>query len=360
MTFANPSSATETSARSETSHPSIRARLDAATMALLQTRDQVIKSLDKHLSELHFLRLALAEADNAAIGNDTTSAPALSASVSNAQPHDEPLGSYGLAAQPSMILPGSRHDIESTQVQAAPQPPRDMLNALQGLQNALLMKTPLTPQPVPMAEVFPDHLHELQAHPSPAVAASLAMPTSFSVPVGPAPAAEPAVTHLPPPLLPAAHPGFAFPTPQDQYPQPQPQFQPPASAVPMRQMQQPFTLPPAVSQVSSASVMVPSMDGRSLLSSPPLAPTHFSFHQHPMPPLAASGISADVAREARIDSQMEQATLEDLNVALAFAFSQVSSPSQPLPSPTTMAVHQPHREAPQQAAPPQWQLPQRA
>ncbi len=43
--------------------PSVRARLDAATMAILQTRDHVSKALDKHLQELHALRRALGEGD---------------------------------------------------------------------------------------------------------------------------------------------------------------------------------------------------------------------------------------------------------------------------------------------------------
>ena len=356
MTLANPSHPAETSSRSEISHPSIRAKLDAATMALLQTRDQVIKSLDKHLSELHSLRLALADADNAAIVNQPMAAPVVSSSASSAQARHEPISTYGHSAQPTMILPSTRHDIEPTPAQPGPQPPRDMLNALQGLQNALLMKTPLTPQPIPMSEVFPDHLPEVQTHLSSPAPTSQAAP-AFSLPAFPSPVADPAAAPLPPQFLSASQLGSPFPNHQAQ----QPQFHLPAGPAALPQPQHPFSLPSAVSQVSSASAMAPAMDGRNLFGSPSPAPTPPAFPQITMPPLAVGGISADVAREARVDSQMEQATLEDLNAALAFAFSQVSSPSQPLHSPMTIAVQQPQREAQhQQAAHPQWQLPQRA
>jgi hypothetical protein len=354
MTLANPSQTTEISIRPENSHPSIRAKLDAATMALLQTRDQVIKSLDKHLSELHSLRLALAESDNATINHQ-----AHSGSATSAQPRQEPIGNSGHTLPRTKILLNGRHDMEQAHEQPAPQPPRDMLYALQGLQNALLQKSPLTPPPRPMSEVFPDHLTEVQAPFSAPTPPPLAA-HSFSLPSVPAPAAEPTAAPLPPQFPPASPFAFPFPAPHAQQPFLHSHFHQAAAPEQMPQTQHPFTLPPTVSHASPAPMPAPAMDGWSLFSSPPPAPAPTAFHQDPMLPSVAGGISADVAREARIDSQMEQATLADLNAALAFAFSQVSSPSQPLHSPMTTAVHQPHREAPQQAAHPQWHLPQRA
>jgi hypothetical protein len=62
--FQSPTSPTMIAeSNNQAAQPSLRSRLDSATMAILQTRDQVVRALDKHLQELHSLRRALGQGD---------------------------------------------------------------------------------------------------------------------------------------------------------------------------------------------------------------------------------------------------------------------------------------------------------
>ena len=61
----------------------LKARLEAATEALLKTRDQVVEALDHHLTELDMLRRALATSEK----NVVTTAPAVEAPAPVVVPH---------------------------------------------------------------------------------------------------------------------------------------------------------------------------------------------------------------------------------------------------------------------------------
>ncbi len=256
-------------------------------MGILQTRDQVVKSLDKHLSELHSLRRALSESEQVAIV--ATPAPSLpevktpSGRLTTLPKMPElpmaPSDTIHHAPQPreqrpdpvmtQVIWPG----VQGAAVPAPKPlpPPTAVLNALQGLQDVLLQKGPLTPPPMPMSAVFPDHLPDL---PAPVVAAAVMPPAAPAIPAHHTP--------LPPPAAPS--------------------YSPPAPALPPQ-----------------------------------------------------------IAREAQSDPRFEHATLEELNSALALAFSQGSgqAPQQQATAEIMAAPHMQSRLLVQPHTNAQWQLPPR-
>ena len=63
----------------------LKARLEAATEALLKTRDQVVEALDHHLNELDMLRRALATSEKNAV--PMAQAPAVESPAPVATPH---------------------------------------------------------------------------------------------------------------------------------------------------------------------------------------------------------------------------------------------------------------------------------
>ena len=277
----------------ETHGLSLRSRLDAATMAILQTRDQVVRSLDKHLAELHSLRRALSDADSPMVSQaaPTGSTPTPQASTEVAPPVSvtilPPPPSPAPGPKPLMtqvVWPSAPSTTPTAENTASPHPhapiapPPAVINALQGLQDVLLQKVPLTPPPMPMSAVFPDQL----------------------------------------PALPDANPA--------------------AQRSPVVLAASPFEL--ATAQPAT------NLNPTAIL---PQAP-HSTMQQAPM-----SG-----AREVLPDPKIDQATLEDLNTALAYAFSQAASNS-PVHSagPMTSVIHPATAKPAQQGASQQWQLPPR-
>jgi hypothetical protein len=158
-----------------------------------------------------------------------------------------------------------------------PAPPPVVLNALQGLQNVLLQKVPLTPVPVPMHAVFPDRLPELPAEQMSAV--------------------------QPPPLAPQARSPFEF----------------------------------APSQPEQPSVHI----------------------QHVMTPVAPEVPAPSALQETPMPPQFEQATLADLNAALAYAFSQAATPSQRLTGGAATSALPSAMGGAAPVASPHWQIPPR-
>jgi len=199
-----------------------------------------------------------------------------------------------------------------------------VLAALQGLQEALLQKAPMTPAPMPMSEVFPDRLPDFSEPPA---------ASPFSVPLSQPPMQHVAATSRPliVPSVPQQMMSFqtAFTTVAPELP---PFAQPPASIAPLSRplTSQPIPPLPQVTQVTLPAPVSTAM--RAQITLPP---------------------AREMAREVAADPRMEQATLEDLNAALAFAFSQATQPSRPLVA-----------EAPVSSRPlapnAQWTLPPRA
>lgn len=319
----------------------VRTRLDAVTMALLQTRDQIVKALDQHLAELHGLRRALAEADQWSVLN-AAPAPEPSAPPIPAPVPQPPMVQNWQLEQQRMPEPVSQVNDAPLPPPPSPPPPAPVLAALQGLQDVLLHKAPITPAPMPMSEVFPDRLPDF-AHESAAVPGVVPAPTPFSLrdaaasPVSmplPVPAPSP-LPSMPPPIQPIMNFQTAFTTvaPEPATPAAPEYMLPPPSSVPLsRPFPQPHLMappPPPVSQV-----MLPAPVSRSL------------------PP------PRDMAREVAADPRMEQATLEDLNAALALAFSQAAQPSRPLGQPAASIATM---QAPAASRPmtQQWNLPPR-
>ncbi|MBL9116129.1 MAG: hypothetical protein JNJ83_14070 [Verrucomicrobiaceae bacterium] len=281
----------------ETHGLSLRSRLDAATMAILQTRDQVVRSLDKHLSELHSLRRALSEADSPLVSQ---SAPAIS--ISAPPPQSElqtPVSVTILPPTPAPVMPkpvmtqvvwpsaqnapavapATAERAAGGQLPLPTMPPPAVINALQGLQDVLLQKAPLTPPPMPVSAVFTEQL--------------------------------PALPEAPTVLQPA----------------------PVAASI------SPFELVPSQTTISpSQSDFVPQQRTPTI----------------PQVPLS-------VAREATTDPKIDQATLEDLNAALAYAFSQAATPVQSSSQggPMTSVMSQLNPAGLQQVTNQQWQLPPR-
>lgn len=293
---------------------SFRARLDAATMALLQTRDHVVRALDAHLAELHGLRHQLAEAEQKSMIQSAAPLPPPSfqpAPPSAALP--PPLPQQPVAVQqahPSVLM----YDPPAPPP-PAPLPPEPVLAALQGLQEALLHKAPVTPAPMPMSEVFPDRLPDFTEVP-PVAASPFSLPPVQRLPQHEMPlASRPLVAPHEVPL--ASRPLLVQPNPQQ-----------------MMSFQTAFT---TVAQEAGhlSTPMQPAPLSRPLPPSPIVHPPVVT--QVTLPP--ASGAmraqislppSREMAREVAADPRMEQATLEDLNAALAFAFSQAAQPSRPL------------------------------
>lgn len=327
----------------ESSSQMVRARLDAAMTALLQMRDEVVKALDTHLAELHGLQHVLAEADQQAVMSANPQPEMVLPPVAEPPP---PLpqshvpyhwqAESHLPVMPEAAIPAPDAPLPPP---PAPVPPAPVLAALQSLQDVLLQKAPITPAPMPMSQVFPDRIPDFTQEAPPAAAVpptpfSLRdlTPPSVSMPLPP-PAALPAV---PPPLQPIMNFQTAFTTVA-----PEPIAAP---SLAERQLPPPSSVP--LSRPLQAQVM------------PPLPPpSHVSQMTLPAPVSRGLPPPREMAREVAADPRMEQATLEDLNAALALAFSQASQPSRPLGQPSaTMPAPVTSRPL---ASAPQWNLPPR-
>ncbi len=288
---------------------SLRSRLDAATMALLHTRDQVVRALDAHLAEMHGLRQVLAEAEQQSLVEAQPLAVAPPAPA--AAPLPPPLPQPPTYAAPQMASPPAPVVAYDPPAPPPPPPPtpEPVLAALQGLQEALLHKVPVTPAPMPMSEVFPDRLPDFSE--APAV-------SPFSVPLQ---AQVPMSAPLPPP--PAASRPLVMPTVPPQMMSFQTAF---TTVAPEPAAQHAPVLPPPqvsapLSRPLSVPVVPPSLTGQVAMPAPVSGAVR---------PAAELPPARQMAREVAADPRMEQATLEDLNAALAFAFSQATQPSRPL------------------------------
>jgi hypothetical protein len=284
-------------------------------MALLHTRDQVVRSLDSHLAELHGLRQALAQVEQQAQVVQHVAAPPVSVPLPPPVPQPVP-----------MVQPVAIYDDPPAPPPPMPQPPEPVLAALQGLQEALLHKAPVTPAPMPMAEVFPDRLPDFSEQ---LVAQPFALPPMQSM------------THLPSrPLVAPSMPQQTMSF-QTAFTTVAPELVPAPAA-------QPVAAPASMPLSRPLVAKRPSLPLLPLTTLPP--PSLEVQRQHtPLPP------PREIAREVVADPRMAQATLEDLNAALAFAFSHASQPSRPL-QPESMAVASRPLAQPQQ----QWSLPPRA
>lgn len=319
----NPSAAPSSNTHPDTTfQAAFRARLDAATMALLQTRDHVVRALDAHLAEMHALRHQLAEAEQqTAMASAPVAAPAYQpASVSTALPPPlprEPAPVHHIPAQPVAAV----YDPPAPPPQA-PLPPEPVLAALQGLQEALLQKVPVTPAPMPMSEVFPDRLPDF-TDAAPPIASPFSLPPMQMPPQELAMPSRPLVA----PAMPQQMMSFqtAFTTVAAEPTPPAPALSRPLAAQP--------ALPP-LPLVTQVTLPPPAVSSQRL-------PT-------PLPP------ARDMAREVAADPRMEQATLEDLNAALAFAFSQPAQQSRPFTGESAPVASRPLPPGPQ------WSLPSRS
>lgn len=332
-------------------HQTIRHRLDTATMALLQTRDQVVRALDKHLAELHSLRRALAEADQVAVLNahgitNPTEASHNPAPASRpltpvfSQPQQaqiaalqQPSAPPAWSTQPGM--PMQSMELPPLPALNQPNPPSTVLNALQGLQDILLQKAPLTPPPMPMNQVFPESLPDMvQVHePAPPAAPQ---PMQFAAPQAPVVIAPPPAPAQPPAAASAPRSPFEVAMLG-------------APPVAMQPQQMVNTLSPMMEQPSQAQTLMQ-------LPPPPMAQVATLPPQVMAPPAQPQPMAREVSG---IDPKLEQATLEDLNAALAFAFSQASTPSHPMMGNSMTSVLSNSQQQRTSPAAQQWQLPPR-